>query len=188
MLDPAPQIFALIAPVSPDQPDFFAQPRQPTSLPDALQQSLRTGLFAHTGRAHQHRQQETLRIGQNELFAPLDFLARVIPDRLAANARRLHALGIDYRSAGEPFSPLLLLALLLALPSQAPLAGRFYQNSVDLLPQASLAPFVEIMVHTLPLRKIVRQAPPRTTLLDHIKYGIEHLAQRARRPAPTLPV
>src|SRR4051812_43697743 len=110
---------------------------------------------------HHHIQQQPLGIYYNMAFDALDLLTSIIARvGVTTHQRTLDRLGINDGSTGLRLSFTLL-------PDGSD------QVSSDSFNDAIECPLFEVVVHTLPLREVVRQHAPLTTRLKQIEDGIE---------------
>src|SRR6266545_3877958 len=113
---------------------------------DDPQQRYRAMVVLHIAGLHKHRQQRTLRIGDDMTLAAHDPLGHVKPAR-AATFRGLHSLAVDNAGRRTGLAPL-------------PFAHLSNQSITDRAPQPRSTPFVEVIANGRTWQKILRQRAP----------------------------
>ena len=156
---------AAIGAIDPEQPQLFtgaAEPRKEQAGPRGV---------GHGGCRDQHGHQEPQRIDEEMPFAPFDVFAFVVA-AFPSQFRGLDALAIKAAGRGMFVAPSLLAHL-----------GT--QRVVKPLPVPTIAPLVEIPVHTGPLGILMGEHPPFDAPIDDIKKRIDDRPHIQLAGAPT---
>lgn len=114
------------------------------------------------GGMNRHEQHQPQCIGDYVTLAPHDLLARVIAAHSAAFGG-FDALAVDHPCAWAGLAPF-------------DLARSHHQHVIDRLPQAAVAPSVEIALDRRKRRKILRQHSPLTAAGRQIEDRVHHFA------------
>lgn len=166
-LQRADELVARIAPVG----EQVAQPWE--AVADRLDEIDSPVTILNAGSVDGDKQHQTERIGDDVAFAAHDLLTGIVAPWAAALGR-LGALTIDHPGTWAGLAPF-------------DLARSHHQQVIDRLPQATVAPGVEIALNRRERREILGQHPPLATTCCHVEDRVHNLAQvGAARPAARL--
>jgi hypothetical protein len=143
-----------IAPLNPEQPQFFTGAAEPCT-----QQAGPSGVGHRSGR-DQYGHQEAQGINQQRALAPFAVFAFVVA-AFPAQCHGLDTVAIEAASRGMFVAPSLLAHL-----------GA--QGVVEALPVPAVAPLTARPVHTGPLWLLMGEHAPCDAPVNDIKNGIEH--------------
>lgn len=117
----------------------------------------------HVGRGHDDGEQKTQGIHEDMALATLHLFAAVGPALLAPQ-RGLDRLAVDRCRAGRQRPPGLD-------------AGQRAKDIEDLLPSAVCVPLLEVVVHAIPGREVVRQGTPGAAFPGVVEQRVDDLTQ-----------
>ncbi len=120
------------------------------------------GSIGLVGGGDVHGQERALAVDGDVTRAALDLFAAVKAARLAL-CGALDALAVQDRVAGRA-----------ARAAQLHLAPAGAQHGDGLLPDAALLPALEMIMHRVIRRKVVRQRPPTAALAQPVQAGFDH--------------
>ena len=156
---------AAIGAIDPEQPQLFTGTAKPG------EEEARPSGVGHGGRRHDDGHQEPKGSDQQMTLAPFDIFAFVVA-AFASQLGGLDALAVEAAGRGMFVAP--------SLPAHV---GT--QRVVEPLPVPTIAPLVEIPVHTGPLRILMGEHPPFDAPVDDIKERIDDRPHIQLAGAPT---
>ncbi len=164
--DRVAQLVAAVDAIGEDVPQFRER------SPQRGEQRHRAVIVLDVGRVHQESEQEALCIGDHVALAPLDPLGGIKPAR-ATTFRGFGALAVDDAGRGNGVAA-------------CRLPGTPHQGEIDPMPDAPVAPVVEVILNGRARRKVLRQRPPLAAGRQDVEDRVHHLAQIdfARTPDP----